>query len=398
MNANWLLRIAKYVSSLSDPLVQFTLQHTDSGTKARAGLLKTAHGEINTPAFMPVGTLGTVKALNARDVWETGARIVLANAYHLYLRPGIETVANAGGIHKFANWQGSVLTDSGGYQVYSLGDLRKITDEGVHYKSHLDGSAHFFTPEKVMDIERTIGADIIMAFDECPPSNAERDVVENAVRRTLAWAHREAEHFAKTRPQHGYDQSLFLIVQGGVHRDLREACTRELLGLNSEGYAIGGLAVGEPNEVMYQVTDWTTDLLPAEKPRYLMGVGTPVDIVESIARGVDMFDCVLPTRNARNGQLFTRDGKLNLRNAKWKRDFSPIDPETNSYASQNFSKAYLAHLFNSNEILGLMLATMHNVAFYEQLVTEARGHVLDGTFAEWKSAFVERYSRSKPKV
>ena len=341
---------------------------------------------------MPVGTLGTVKALTARDVWETGARLILANAYHLYLRPGIETVANAGGIHKFANWQGSVLTDSGGYQVYSLGDLRKITDEGVHFKSHLDGSAHFFTPEKVMDIERAIGADIIMAFDECPPSNAERDLVENAVRRTLAWAHRVSEHFAKTPPQHGYEQSLFLIVQGGVHRDLREACARELIELNSEGYAIGGLAVGEPNEVMYQVTDWTTDLLPVEKPRYLMGVGTPVDIVESIARGVDMFDCVLPTRNARNGQLFTRDGKINMRNAKWKKDFSPIDPETNSYASQNFSKSYLAHLFNANEILGLMLATMHNVAFYEQLVTEARQQILDGTFGEWKARFVERYT------
>ncbi len=372
--------------------MQFTLQHTDRETKARAGLIRTAHGEIETPAFMPVGTLGTVKALTARDVWETGARMVLANAYHLYLRPGTETVALAGGIHKFANWNGSVLTDSGGYQVYSLADLRKTTDEGVTFKSHLDGSAHFFTPEKVIEIERAIGADIIMAFDECPPSNAEREVVEHAVKRTLAWAARCREHFAKTLSQHGYDQSLFLIVQGGVYRDLRESCATTLVDLEADGYAIGGLAVGEPNEVMYEVTDWTTGILPAEKPRYLMGVGTPVDLLESIARGVDMFDCVLPTRNARNGQLFTRDGKINLRNAKWKQDFSPIDIETNSYASQNFTKSYLAHLFNSNEILGLTLATMHNVAFYEQLVREARERILDGTFGEWKTRWCALYS------
>jgi queuine tRNA-ribosyltransferase len=380
--------------------MQFKLHHSDPQTKARAGLIRTAHGEIETPAFMPVGTLGTVKALTARDVWDTGARMVLANAYHLYLRPGTETIALAGGIHKFANWKsiagdaGSVLTDSGGYQVYSLASLRKTSDEGVHFKSHLDGSAHFFTPEKVIEIERAIGPDIMMIFDECPPSNAEREVVERAVRRTLAWAARGMEHFAATTPQHGYDQSLFLIVQGGVHRDLRERCAAELVAMNAEGYAIGGLAVGEPNDVMYEVTDWTTDVLPAEKPRYLMGVGTPVDILESIARGVDMFDCVLPTRNARNGQLFTRDGKINIRNAQWKQDFSPIDSETDSYASQNFSKAYLAHLFNSGEILGLTLATMHNVAFYEQLVRDARAHILNGSFAEWKKEFIARYRKN----
>jgi len=372
--------------------VQFTLELTDKQTKARVGVLKTAHGEILTPAFMPVGTLGTVKALTARDVWETGARMVLANAYHLYLRPGTEAVAQAGGVHKFANWQGSVLTDSGGYQVYSLADLRKTTDDGVHFKSHLDGSAHYFTPEKVIEIERAIGADIIMQFDECPPSQAERAIVERAVKRTIAWARRSVGHFANTPEEHGYAQSLFPIVQGGVDRGLRETCAKELVALGAEGYGIGGLAVGEPNETMYQVTDWVTDVLPQNKPRYLMGVGTPLDILESIARGVDMFDCVLPTRNARNGQLFTRDGKININNAKWKRDFSPIDEETNSYASQNFSKAYLAHLFNSNEILGLTLATMHNVAFYEWLVAEARKQIQAGTFASWKDAFIRRYT------
>ncbi|MDP4200702.1 MAG: tRNA guanosine(34) transglycosylase Tgt [Bacteroidota bacterium] len=371
--------------------MQFTLEKTDSTTKARAGRVQTAHGEILTPAFMPVGTLGTVKALTAKDVWETGARMVLANAYHLYLRPGTEVIAEAGGIHRFAHWQGSVLTDSGGYQVFSLADLRKTTDDGVHFKSHLDGSAHYFTAEKVIEIERAIGADIIMPLDECPPSNARPDVIEQAVRRTIAWARRSMEHLAKTSGAHGYEQSLFPIVQGGTDRVMREACARELIDLSADGYAIGGLAVGEPNETMYQVTDWTTDVLPAEKPRYLMGVGTPVDLLESIARGVDMFDCVLPTRNARNGQIFTRRGKLNMRNAKWKKDFSPIDEETNSYASKNFSKAYLAHLINSNEILGLTLATMHNVAFYEQLVQEARVRILNGSFSDWLPEFRHLY-------
>ncbi len=343
---------------------------------------------------MPVGTNATVKALTAREVWETGARMVLANAYHLYLRPGTEVIAEAGGIHKFANWDGSILTDSGGYQVFSLTDLRKITDDGVHFKSHLDGSAHFFTAEKVVDIERAIGPDIMMVLDECPPSNAAREIVEQAVRRTVAWAGRSMERFIGTNIQHGYAQSLFLIVQGGTHRDLRESCARELVAMNAEGYAIGGLAVGEPNEVMYEVTDWTTDVLPTEKPRYLMGVGTPTDLLESIARGIDMFDCVLPTRNARNGQLFTRDGKINMRNAKWKKDFSMIDPETNSHASQNFSKAYLAHLFNANEILGLTLATMHNTAFYQQLIREAREKILDGTFMEWKAGVLNRLNHA----
>ena len=343
---------------------------------------------------MPVGTLGTVKALTPREVWESGARMVLANAYHLYLRPRTEIIALAGGIHRFANWQGSVLTDSGGYQVYSLSGLRKTTDDGVHFKSHLDGSAHYFTPEKVVEIGRAIGPDIMMVFDECPPSNSEREIVERAVDRTLAWAQRGMKHYAATTPQHGYDQSMFLIVQGGVHRDLRERCATELIALNADGYAIGGLAVGEPNEVMYEVTSWMTDILPSNKPRYLMGVGTPVDLVESIARGVDMFDCVLPTRNARNGQLFTRDGKVNINNAKWKQDLDPIDVETESYASQNFTRAYLAHLFNSEEILGLTLATLHNVAFYEQLVRESRMHILDGTFPMWKEQFVARYLKT----
>jgi len=371
--------------------MHFSLHHTDSTTKARVGLLATDHGEIETPAFMPVGTLATVKSLLPRDVWDTGTRICLANAYHLYLRPGTAIVKEAGGVHRFANWNGSILTDSGGYQVYSLSDLRKITDDGVKFKSHLDGSSHYFTPEKVIEIERDLGPDIMMPLDECPPSNAERQIVEDAVSRTLLWAERSLEHFEKTKPIHGYEQAPFLIVQGGVHRDLRESCAEKLISMNSFGYAIGGLAVGEPNETMYEVTDWTTDVLPKEKPRYLMGVGTPVDILESISRGVDMFDCVLPTRNARNGQLFTANGKLNMRNAKWKTDFSLIDESTPSYASQNFTKAYLAHLINSDEILGLTLATMHNIAFYQQLVKNARSKIVEGTFGQWKGEFISKY-------
>ena len=369
----------------------FQLLHTDTLTKARAGLVRTAHGEIETPCFMPVGTLGDVKGLTSRDLWETGARLHLANAYHLYLRPGTSIVREAGGIHKFANWQGSVLTDSGGYQIFSLTDLRKLTDEGVSFKSHLDGSSHFFTPEKVVEINRDLGPDICMVLDECPPSNAERKVVEEAVERTLRWAARAVYHFAGTSPLHGYEQYQFPIVQGGVHRDLREHCASKLVAFDAPGYGIGGLAVGEPNEVMYEVTDWTTDVLPIQKPRYLMGVGTPLDLVESVARGVDMFDCVLPTRNARNAQLFTRTGKLNLKNARWKTDHTPIDPTTNSYASQNFTKAYLAHLLNSNEILGLVLATMHNVAFYEQLISECRAAIVAGTFEQFRQEFRQQY-------
>ena len=372
--------------------MNFTLQHTDANTKARTGRLVTDHGAIKTPAFMPVGTLATVKTLLPRDVWDTGARICLANAYHLYLRPGTEIIKEAGGIHRFANWNGAILTDSGGYQVYSLSDLRKITDDGVKFKSHLDGSVHYFTPEKVIEIERDLGPDIMMVLDECPPSNAERKVVEDAVGRTVIWAERAMEHIAKTKPLHGYEQAPFLIVQGGVHRDLREACAVKLVTMDSFGYAIGGLAVGEPNEVMYEVTDWTTDILPVSKPRYLMGVGTPVDILESIARGVDMFDCVIPTRNARNGQIFTAHGKLNMRNAKWKNDFSMIDELTSSYASQNFTKAYLAHLINSDEILGLTLATMHNIAFYQQLVRKAREKILEGNFDGWRKNWVLNYT------
>ncbi len=344
---------------------------------------------------MPVGTLATVKSLTPRDLWETGARICLGNAYHLYLRPGTEIVREAGGIHKFANWQGAVLTDSGGYQIYSLGDLRKITDEEVTFKSHLDGSKHIFTPEKVIEIERDLGPDIMMVLDECPPSNAERKIVEKAVERTIRWAHRAVTHFHATTPKHGYEQALFLIVQGGVHPDLRTRCAEELMALDTFGYAIGGLAVGEPNEVMYDVTDITTDVLPPAKPRYLMGVGTPLDLIECIARGVDMFDCVLPSRNARNGQLFTRNGKINIKNSKYKTDFSPIDEHTDSYASTNFSKAYLSHLFTCGEILGAVLATMHNISFYQQLVREARQAILDGTFISWKAAFIGQYTAIK---
>jgi queuine tRNA-ribosyltransferase len=350
-----------------------------------------AHGTIETPVFMPVGTNATVKTLTPDQLWQTGARLVLGNAYHLYLRPGAQIIKDAGGLHKFANWPGALLTDSGGYQIFSLSDLRKITNDGVRFKSHLDGSYHEFTPESVIDLERALGPDIMMVLDECPPSNAKIEVVEQAVRRTLAWAERAMERFAATEAPYGYDQSPFLIVQGGVHKELREDCAKKLVAMNSPGYAIGGLAVGEPNEVMYQVVDWVTDVLPQEKPRYLMGVGTPLDLVEAIERGVDMFDCVLPSRNARNGQLFTRSGKMNLRNARWKTDHSILDPETHSYASQNFTRAYLAHLFNANEVLGLTLATIHNVAFYEQLMAEARTAIMDGSYGKWKGAFVTRY-------
>jgi queuine tRNA-ribosyltransferase len=374
--------------------LNFTLTNTDSQTKARAGVLVTDHGSIQTPCFMPVGTLATVKSVLPRDVWDTGARICLANAYHLYLRPGTQIVREAGGVHKFANWDGAILTDSGGYQVYSLGDLRKVTDDEVVFKSHLDGSKHIFTPEKVIEIERDLGPDIMMPLDECPPSNAERKIVEKAVKRTIDWAERAVTHFHATKPLHGYDQALFLIVQGGVHHDLRSHCAEALVKLDTFGYAIGGLAVGEPNEVMYEVTDHTTNFLPQNKPRYLMGVGTPIDLVECIARGVDMFDCVMPTRNARNGQLFTRDGRINIKNAKWKTDFSPIDAQTNSYASQNFTKAYLNHLFIANEMLGATLASIHNIAFYQELVREARERILDGSFADWKTQFVARYNGS----
>lgn len=372
--------------------MKFTLAHTDTNTKARAGVLETDHGTIQTPCFMPVGTLATVKSVTPRDVWETGTRICLANAYHLYLRPSPAIVREAGGVHKFANWDGAVLTDSGGYQVYSLGDLRKVTDDEVVFKSHLDGSKHIFNPEKVIEIERDLGPDIMMPLDECPPSNAERQIVEKAVARTIKWAERAVTHFHNTTPLHGYEQALFLIVQGGVHRDLRSHCAEALVKLDTFGYAIGGLAVGEPNEVMYEITDHTTNLLPEQKPRYLMGVGTPIDLLECIERGVDMFDCVLPTRNARNGQLFTRNGKINIKNAKWKTDFSPIDEETNSYASKNFTKAYLSHLFTSNEMLGATLASMHNIAFYQELVSEARAKILDGTYKDWKESVLLRYN------
>ncbi len=372
--------------------MKFELIANDQSSKARAGLLTLPHGVIETPVFMPVGTNATVKTLTPDQLWQTGARLALANAYHLYLRPGAKVIQDAEGLHRFANWPGALLTDSGGYQVFSLSDLRKITNDGVRFKSHLDGSYHEFTPESVIDLERALGPDIMMVLDECPPSNAERGVVEQAVRRTLAWAERAMQRVQTTEALYGYSQAPFLIVQGGVHRDLREECAQKLVALGSPGYAIGGLAVGEPNEVMYQVIDWTTDILPPAKPRYLMGVGTPIDLVEAIERGVDMFDCVLPSRNARNGQLFTRSGKMNLRNAKWKTDHSILDPETNSYASQNFSKAYLAHLFNANEVLGLTLATIHNTAFYQQLMTEACATIINGTFGEWKRGFVQRYT------
>ncbi len=374
--------------------MKFSLEKTDLGSKARAGVLTTDHGTIETPIFMPVGTAATVKGVHQQDLaQDVNPDIILANTYHLYLRPTTSILEQAGGIHSFMHWNRPVLTDSGGYQVYSLSDNRKITEKGVTFKSHIDGSKHVFTPEYAIDIQRTIGADIIMAFDECTPYPCPYEYAKNSMHLTHRWLIRCQEHFSKTEPKYGYQQTLFPIVQGSVYTDLREQSAEFIANTNAPGNAIGGLSVGEPADEMYAMADAVCAILPKEKPRYLMGVGTPINILENIALGVDMFDCVMPSRNARNGMLFTSEGTINIKNKKWENDFSPIDPNGASFVDTAYSKAYLRHLFAANELLGKQLATLHNLSFYLWLVREARKHILAGDFASWKNNMVRQMDK-----
>ncbi|HRW68585.1 tRNA guanosine(34) transglycosylase Tgt [Lentimicrobium sp.] len=371
--------------------MEFRLTHTDSRSNARAGLITTDHGEIATPVFMPVGTAGTVKAVHIRDVDEdVKARIILGNTYHLYLRPGLDILREAGGLHKFNGWKKPILTDSGGYQVYSLTDRRKMKEEGVVFQSHIDGSKHMFSPERVMDIQRIIGADIIMAFDECTPYPCDYNYAVKSMELTHRWLDRCIARFNETEDLYGYRQTLFPIVQGSVYKDLRIQSAEKIASCNAGGNAIGGLAVGEPVETMYEFTELVCSILPHDKPRYLMGVGTPVNILEGISQGVDMFDCVMPTRNGRNGMIFTSQGVINLKNEKWKADFSPLDPDGTSFVDSAYSRAYVRHLFVAGEILGPMIASQHNIAFYLRLVDEARRKIEEGTFSSWKDAMVKR--------
>jgi len=369
-------------------LLNFTVNHTDKSSKARVGEFITDHGVVQTPIFMPVGTQGTVKAITQRVLEnDINAEIVLSNTYHLYLRPGAAILEKAGGLHQFMNWNRPILTDSGGFQVYSLSDLRKLKKDGVEFRSHLDGSTHFFTPQKVIEIQRSIGSDIMMVLDECTPFPCEYEYAKKSQELTSEWAVLNKKAFDETKPLYGNQQYLFGIVQGSVYKDLREASVKDLVKMNFDGYAIGGLAVGEPTETMYELVNFTTDFMPVDKPRYLMGVGRPENILEAIALGVDMFDCVMPTRNARNAYLFTSKGIVSMRNAAYKDDMDPLDKECDCYTCKNFSKAYLRHLFNSKEVLALELATIHNLTFYLNLVREARKRIVNGSFIEWKNNF-----------
>ena len=371
--------------------MDFTLQYTDTKSNARAGLITTDHGQIETPIFMPVGTQGTVKGVHMTELkTDIKAQIILGNTYHLYLRPGLDILEKAGGLHRFNSWEGPILTDSGGFQVFSLAENRKLKEEGAEFRSHIDGSKHLFTPEKVMDIERTIGADIIMAFDECCPGDADYDYAKQSLGLTERWLDRCFERFRTTEPKYGYQQALFPIVQGCVYTDLRQRAAEYVASKGADGNAIGGLAVGEPTEKMYEMIEVVNAILPQDKPRYLMGVGTPINILEAIERGIDMFDCIMPTRNGRNGQIFTRFGTINLRNRKWADDFSPVDPDAYSYVDTLYSKAYLHHLIKVNELLGLQIASIHNLAFYMWLVREARQHILAGDYTTWKSGMVRQ--------
>jgi queuine tRNA-ribosyltransferase len=369
----------------------FELQHTDPLSNARAGLLTTDHGQIQTPIFMPVGTVGSVKGLTVRDLKEeVKAQIILGNTYHLYLRPGTEILEKAGGLHKFNGWDCPILTDSGGFQVFSLTGIRKLTEEGCTFRSHLDGSKHMFTPERVMDIERSIGADIIMALDECPPGTSDYAYAKKSLGLTHRWLDRCFKRFNETEPLYGYQQSLFPIVQGCTFKDLRRESAEFVASKNADGNAIGGLAVGEPAEVMYEMIEVVNEILPTDKPRYLMGVGTPANLLEGIERGIDMFDCVMPTRNGRNACLFTSEGIMNMRNRKWADDFSPIDPNGSASVDLFYTKAYLHHLFKAQELLALEIASIHNLAFYLWLVGEARKHIIAGDFSSWKNMMVKR--------
>ena len=372
----------------------FELQHTLADSGARAGVITTAHGSIPTPIFMPVGTVGSVKGVHQRELREDiDAKIILGNTYHLYLRPGTDILFKAGGLHKFMGWERPILTDSGGFQVFSLSAIRKLTDEGAHFRSHIDGSRHLFTPENVVDIQRIIGSDIMMALDECAPGTADYSYARKSLDLTLRWMDRGWRRFIDTEPLYGYSQSWFPIVQGCTFPDLRRESARRVADLGADGNAIGGLAVGEPAEVMYDMIDIVNDVLPTDKPRYLMGVGTPVNILEAIDRGVDMMDCVMPTRNGRNAYLFTPDGTMNMRNRKWADDFSPLWPESPSFTGRAYSKAYLRHLFIADELLALQIASIHNLAFYLWLVRQAREHIAAGDFKSWKSCMVEILSQ-----
>ncbi|MCM1521232.1 MAG: tRNA guanosine(34) transglycosylase Tgt [Muribaculaceae bacterium] len=367
---------------------------TTPGSEARAGLITTDHGTIETPIFMPVGTLGSVKAVHQHELRDDiKAQIILGNTYHLYLRPGISILEQAGGLHKFNGWEKPILTDSGGFQVFSLSSNRKLTEEGAHFRSHIDGSKHLFTPEKVVEIQRSIGSDIMMALDECPPGTADFDYARKSLQLTKRWLERGWKHFNSTQPRYGHRQAFFPIVQGVTYPELRREAARHVADLGAEGNAIGGLAVGEPTEVMYEMIEVVNDILPKEKPRYLMGVGTPANILEAIDRGVDMMDCVMPTRNGRNGMLFTRHGIMNMRNLKWANDFSPIQEDGPSYVDRAYSKAYLRHLFIADEILAMQIASIHNLAFYLWLVGEARRHIITGDFKVWKTEMVENVTR-----
>lgn len=374
--------------------MHFNLIHQDSKSKARAGELHTDHGVIQTPIFMPVGTAGTVKAVHQHELKDDiKAQIILGNTYHLFLRPGLEVLEGAGGLHKFNGWDRPILTDSGGYQVYSLSGARKITEEGARFQSHIDGSYHMFSPERVMDIQRTIGADIIMAFDECTPYPCDYDYAKRSMHMTHRWLQRCINQLEKTEPKYGYEQALFPIVQGSVYKDLRTESAETIASHGAVGNAIGGLSVGEPDEDLYEMTDHVCNILPQDKPRYLMGVGTPVNILECIALGIDMFDCVMPTRNARHGLLFTSEGTINIKNEKWAKDYSPLDPNGTSYVDSAYTKAYLRHLLKANEFLGFQIASIHNLAFYLALVTEARERIIDGTFSTWKDQMIPKLSQ-----
>ena len=374
--------------------MKFTLQYTDKQSKARAAEIVTDHGVIQTPIFMPVGTAAAMKGIFHRDLKdEAKAQIILANTYHLYLRPGMDIIEQAGGVHRFSTWDGPMLTDSGGFQVFSLAACRKLKEDGCHFQSHIDGSRHIFTPESVIDTERTIGADIMMAFDECPPGDAPKEYAAKSLALTERWLDRCFNQYHKTSPKYGHYQSLVPIVQGCGYPDLRAKAAENVLQYNADGYAIGGLAVGEPTDVMYSMIEVVNAILPTDKPRYLMGVGTPINILEAISRGVDMFDCVMPTRNGRNGQLFTSEGVINIRNKKWENDFSPIDPNGPTFVDTLYSKAYLHHLVVCKEMLAAQIASLHNIGFYLWLVGEARKHIIAGDFTPWKEIMVEKLSR-----
>lgn len=374
--------------------MQFEIIQKDTKTKARAGIIHTYHGNIETPIFMPVGTLGTVKAVHQRELFnDIKAQIILGNTYHLYLRPGTDVLYRAGGLHQFIKWNKPILTDSGGFQIFSLSKIRKISEEGALFHSHIDGSKHFFTPENVMDIQRMIGADFMMAFDECTPYPCDYSYAKNSMKITHQWLDRCIDRWKNTQDLYGYEQELLPIVQGSVYKDLRQQSAEYVVSKNTFAYAIGGLSVGEPAEEMYEMTNIVTDILPTEKPRYLMGVGTPENILESIALGVDMFDCVMPTRNARHGLLYTYNGIINIKNQKWKYDFSPIDEMGISFVDTEYTKAYLRHLFSVNEILGAMIASIHNLAFYLHLVKTAREKIISGEFLTWKKSVIENLRR-----